>query len=215
MNKEDVEESEEQSSDSSGDNESDMCEDSDYNCSSDEKKNKQNKPLNQRYNTSIGSEPVNAIEWGEVKNSAVKMLTKSCYTTTSDANGQLFKCLVVTCGQTFRSRETLTDHIRSEHPFRKTFECTQPKCNRVFKSDGNLRNHIFIYHTELKCKEPGCEFSGTKVELKRHQFVHTVWDSSSGKKRRTPKGVETTCEWPGCGFKTSDKDLRKKTQYGS
>ena len=137
--------------------------------------------------------------------------TKSCDTKTSDVNDQLFKCLVVTCGQTFQSREVLDDHIGSEHSINKNFMCTQSECNRVFKSDGFLRNHIFVYHTQLWCKESGCEFSGTKADLKKHQSVHMLSERTKPLiRKRTPKRMKTTSDWSECGSKTRDRHLRGK-----
>ena len=159
----------------------------------------------------IGSEQEDVIEWDEINehtedkhkvnsSTAVKITTKTI------GNDQVFNCPVISCGQTFFMSKTLNDHIRSEHSVGK-ITCTQPNCHRVFTSEGRLKYHIFINHTQFRCHQTGCEFIGSKVELKQHQAVHRLCNSTTPMiRKRDSSAMETTSDWTACGFKTREKD---------
>ena len=179
---EDVEQTVEESSDSYSDNDSQMSDDSDNNCSSDEKKNK--KTLSQSIVPSVGSKPEETPERKEVlvKEEKPKFVLKSAKSLTSlmsftglkISNDEVL-CSVFGCGHKFNSSDALKEHIVEVHVKNNEgrIRCTHAGCDRSFRTEGLLHSHTFKFHTDFPCELEGCEFVGNKQELKKHQvFDH-------------------------------------------
>ena len=202
MNEEVVEESEEQFSDTFGDyNGIEMCDNSDYNCSSDEK-NKQNKPLSQQNITSIHS--VNS-------STAVKMTTVGHKTRDKDLRRKHIKahkvlkhwCDWPDCGQGYTKKCYLIQHIDGIHKKLQPYTCSHLSCDFRTAYKKNLKVHeerhlpIELRDRPLKCDWPECDYSTkTKYSLNQHIRSHN---------NERP----FACLWPRCDFRAVTKETLK------
>ncbi|CAG2117645.1 unnamed protein product [Medioppia subpectinata] len=102
-------------------------------------------------------------------------------------SGRVFACDHVGCDRVFKSSDGLNDHKLIHCPKR----CDRDGCTEVFSSAWALQKHRRAQHSAtgaepvIPCEWPGCDYRGTKYNVRRHRSLHTA-------------DRPYACEWPHC-----------------
>ncbi|CAG2104284.1 unnamed protein product, partial [Medioppia subpectinata] len=105
----------------------------------------------------------------------------------------VFRCDVIDCGKTLKSKLSLEKHIQNMHVSGPTVKCGIDGCTDMFTNEHQKRKHQTLVHNreplaykrlQHRCDWPGCEWTGRGIT--EHKRSHT------GEKRYQ-------CLWPDCG----------------
>ncbi|CAG2101122.1 unnamed protein product [Medioppia subpectinata] len=105
----------------------------------------------------------------------------------------VFRCDVIDCGKTLKSKLSLEKHIQNMHVSGPTLKCGINGCSDMFTNEHQKRKHQTLVHNreplaykrlKHRCDWPGCEWTGRGIA--EHKRSHT------GEKRYQ-------CLWPDCG----------------
>ena len=68
---------------------------------------------------------------------------------------RLFKCLAVSCGNSYKSALALNHHTERYHNLRESreeFKCTEENCNKSYTTSGGLNYHVKHHHNSNKAQ---------------------------------------------------------------